>query len=198
MSISFREPPAEASNAVLEAMKKLAAGKSFATPKLRDAPADKLGLKFPMLAVHVPLDKIEPRRPLQSMVESPLWRFLVTAGDGQAIAAVHAMEVGTGSWRLGEVGEGPSIEGTEVALEKANADRKFAGAVYEPVLLQAPAIALVALWLRGPEAGVDRLIPIPPSSASFVAYEVLPPDVFLEQVTAAAATVPRRDTTRGG
>jgi hypothetical protein len=199
MTISFPEAPTPARAAVLDALKKMGEAHSFLTPRLRDADPKTLDLKYPMRATHLRLDRIDPKRSqtLSDLVEPPLWRFLVSAG-GKAIAAAYAIEAGASNWRLGEIAEGPSVDGTETAIETALKDDRFKRLAYEPTLVQAPALSLVGLWLRGPEPDADQVVPIPPSSKPFISFKVLAAASFVTRVVRLAATIPQHASARGG
>lgn len=199
MTISFPEAPTSARTALLDALKKMGEAHSFMTPRLRDADPKGLDLKYPLGAMHLRLDRIDPtrRQTLHDLVEPPLWRFLVSAGR-KTIAAAYAVEAGTANWRLGEIAEGPSAEGTEIAIQTVMKDDRVKRGVYEPVLLQAPALLLVALWLRGPQPDADLVVPIPPSSKPFAAFKVLAARSFVARVIRLAATIPQHGSVRGG
>ncbi len=199
MTISFPEAPTPARAAVLDALKKMGEAHSFLTPRLREADPKALDLKYPLAAMHVRLDSIDPRKSqtLRDLVEPPLWRFLVTAGK-TAIAAAYAVEDGAGNWRLGEIAEGPSVEGTETAIQAALNNERFQPQAFEPALVQAPALALVGLWLRGPEPDADWWMPIPPASKPFIAFEPQAATSFVTHVSRLAATVPQHNSARGG
>jgi hypothetical protein len=199
MTISFPEAPTPARAAVLDALKKRGEAHSFLTPRLRDADPKTLDLNYPLRATYLRLDRIDPRKSqtLRHLVEPPLWRFLVTAGT-TVIAAAYAVEDGAANWRLGEIAEGPSVEGTEVAIQAALKDERFVRLAFEPALVQAPALALVGLWLRGPEPDADWWMPIPPVSKPFIAFEVQAATSFVTHVTRLAATIPEHASARGG
>jgi len=201
MTIAFAEAPSEARNAVLDALKTRGKAGSLLTPQLRAADPNLLDILYAVRTVHLPLDKIDPKdnpqKPLRQLVEAPLWRFQVTAGS-KAIAAAYGVEVGAGTWRLGEVAEGPVVAGTEAAIDKANKDPNFQRIRYEPVLLQAPALAVVALWLRAPDPANDVVLPIPPSKPPFSAFSTIPPTGFVARLYEKAQTIPRDATTSGG
>ena len=199
MTISFPEAPTPARAAVLDALKRMGEAHSFMTPRLRDADPKALDLKYPLRAAHLRLDRIDPTKSqtLSDLVEAPLWRFLVSAGN-KTIAAAYAIEAGAANWRLGEIAEGPSVEGTEVAIQTAQEDERFKQVVYEPALVQAPALSMVGLWLRGPEPDADYVVPIPPSPKPFVAFRTLAAPRFVTHVAQLAATIPQHASARGG
>src|SRR4029450_11626394 len=101
MTIAFPDAPLEARNAVLSALKQRAGAKSLLTPKLRNADASKLDLKYAMRAVSLPVDRIDLHhdpKPLRYLVDLPLWRFLIHTGE-KAIAAAYAVEGDSPNWR---------------------------------------------------------------------------------------------------
>ena len=200
MTIAFPEAPSEARNAVLDALKKRAKEKSFLTPQLQGADPGKLDLRYAMRSVFLPLERIdlhlEPK-PLHELVDAPLWWFLVHTGK-KAIAAAYGVEGGP-NWRIGEVAEGPTVEGTEHAVEAAAKDKELQRTRYEPVLLQAPALDVVAVWLRAPQPSADMVMPIPPSTAPFAnIYQVMKAASFVQRLYEKAANIPRNDSARGG
>jgi hypothetical protein len=153
-----------------------------------------------MRAVHLPVELIDLHhdpKPLHQLVEAPLWRFLIHTGT-KAIAAAYAVGDGGPNWRIGEVAESPTVEGTEVAVETVDGDKELQKVRYEPVLLQAPALDVISLWLRAPHPSADIVMPIPPSTAPFATYKAMPAKDFVKLLYAKAEKIPRDDSARGG
>ncbi len=153
-----------------------------------------------MRAFHLPVERLDlhhARKPLHQLVEAPLWRFLIHTGK-KAIAAAYAVEDGGPNWRIGEVAEDPTVEGTEIAVETVAKDKELQAVRYEPVLLQAPALDVIGVWLRAPQPSGDMVVPIPPSTAPFTVYQVMSAKDFVERLYEKAEKIPRNDSARGG
>jgi hypothetical protein len=160
-----------------------AAARAFALPRLSKATPQALSIAMPHLVVRcnvgaLPGDGIVDERPDR-------WRFLVLEGS-EPIAAATAVR-GKAGFEFGGLEEGPSVRGTADAVSHAETLIDGLTGSFEPVLLIAPTLYLVALWLRdlssrlanGLPGGADMLIPIPPSDAARYPGEVMTPDAFL-------------------
>jgi hypothetical protein len=84
-------------------------------------------------------------------------RFIVMDGD-KPIASAELADQGRGSGF--QATEGPYVESTAAALERAEEDPELAEDV-----LRTPGLYVMALWLKHEQGGTDVLIPLDPAPA---------------------------------
>lgn len=89
-------------------------------------------------------------------------RFIVMDGD-KPIASAEVADQGRGSGF--QATEGPYVESTAAALERAEEDPDLDDDDYEIRLLRIPALYVMALWLKNEQGGTDVLIPLDPTPA---------------------------------
>jgi hypothetical protein len=87
-------------------------------------------------------------------------RFIVMDGD-KPIASAEVADQGRGSGF--QATEGPYVESTAAALERAEEDPDLDDDDYEIRLLRIPALYVMALWLKNEQGGTDVLIPLDPT-----------------------------------
>lgn len=208
MTITISKVPDAAVKMVAKVLVERAASASFTLPKLAAAALGSLLLAFPHRVAHLPLDAIRPYADLRGVTVDAGWRFLVherrqldAAGKDRGeesdvfvpIASVTAAEVGDGSFQLGEFNEGPFVEGTEIAVRHAEKLQVVRDGRFEAVLLLAPAVHVIALWLQDRNGDADILMPIPPSDAALAPLRPITPRAFLEILHSLAERVRRGD-----
>jgi hypothetical protein len=190
MAIIASDAPRAALDAVRNGLiAKIRAG-SLTSPKLIRAVtlANDLSISFPHRAAFLSRDAIKRESALRDAAEIGIgnWRFLVLeeepmkAGQGRdhesmpaciAIAAASAAVTEDENYKLGEINEGPFVEGTCKAVEDAQKLETVKTGSFEVVLLLAPAIYVAALWLRNRDGGADIILTIPPSDARLVPFQ---------------------------
>jgi hypothetical protein len=89
-------------------------------------------------------------------------RFIVMDGD-KPIASAEVADQGRGSGF--QATEGPYVESTAAALERAEEDPDLDDDDYEIRVLRIPALYVMALWLKNEQGGTDVLIPLDPTPA---------------------------------
>lgn len=89
-------------------------------------------------------------------------RFIVMDGD-KPIASAELADQGRGSGF--QATEGPYVESTAAALERADEDPELAEDDYEIRVLRIPGLYVMALWLKHEQGGTDVLIPLDPAPA---------------------------------
>jgi hypothetical protein len=87
-------------------------------------------------------------------------RFIVMDGD-KPIASAEVADQGRGSGF--QATEGPYVESTAAALERAEEDPDLDDDDYEIRVLRIPALYVMALWLKNEQGGTDVLIPLDPT-----------------------------------
>lgn len=109
-------------------------------------------------------------------------RFIVMDGDQPIASAEVADQDGSGF----QANEGPYVESTAAAIERAERDPELADDDYEVRLLRIPALYVVALWLKNERGGADVLIPLDPAPAPLEAGRKYEPAEVLRAVVEAA------------
>lgn len=105
------------------------------------------------------------------------WRYLIYSDDRCVAAGYADSQDGQHSAVLNR---GPFVESTRAAIELAESLPQVKSAVYEPALLAVPALYVLALWLRSPNAAAPAiLIPLSPKPAqltqrTYAAEELVP------------------------
>jgi hypothetical protein len=135
---------------------------------------------------------------LRKVAENRSWRFLVherrsaIAKDGTpsgaeehvpiaaATAAATGAKDGAEEYQLGELNEGPFVEGTEKAIRSAEELEEVRKGHFEASLLIAPAVYVAALWLQNRDGDSDIILTIPPSNPALVPYRPMTPEAFLD------------------
>jgi hypothetical protein len=112
-------------------------------------------------------------------------RFIVMDGD-KPIASAEVADQGRGSGF--QATEGPYVESTAAALERAEEDPDLDDDDYEIRLLRIPALYVMALWLKNEQGGTDVLIPLDPTPSPLEAGRKYAPAELLS-----ALAEPARD-----
>jgi hypothetical protein len=165
MPIDPASVPQPAIAALERAIQQQAARSTFATTKLRGADVSTLERSAPHRVAYLPLGRIGLGSNLREMTEPGGWRFLLHEGAKEAIAAARLEEVDN-EFVLAELGEGPFVTGTETAIRFAEEIDAVRSGRFEPVLLVASEVSVVALWLVDLDGNNDIVIMIPTSPAS--------------------------------
>ncbi len=191
-------PPA-ALGAVRKEMARRLALHAEGTPGAEKPP---LVVGFPHRVAYLPLSEIRRGRSLRAIAQFQSWRFLIqeprraAAAEADAtapperhvaIASATAARSEDGDYRLAGVTEGPLVEGTEMAVRKAEELDAVHKGRFEPILLVAPAIYVAALWLQQRDGPDDIVLTIPPSNPALKAYEPMPASAFVDALAKIAA-----------
>jgi hypothetical protein len=173
------EPPPTALEVVRRAVEHRAVTATFTTGNLMSAQPETLALSTPHRVAFLALDHMRPKCDLNKLVHWVGWRFLIHGPD-KSIAAIRASPKKEGGYELGEITEGPFVSGTEEAIERAESLDDVRNGDYEAILLFAPEVYVVALWLRDRVCHNDIFLALPGSNPKFVPFKPMALDEFLE------------------
>jgi hypothetical protein len=186
-----------AAEVVQQALRRGAHRGQFQLPKLAAAMPASLFLSFPHRYAHLPLNALRrSRRDISSCAVNMGWRFLVQQRRIDAakttfdpIAAITAIDIGGGRFVLGETNESPFVQGSQTAVRRAELLEVVREQSFEAVLLSAPAVYVVALWLSSKTGGGGMVLPIPPLPPGVIPYEPVTEADFLKTLSALARSV---------
>jgi hypothetical protein len=120
---------------------------------------------------------------LRSAVQKKGWRFFVHNGD-KVVATVNSSMSGKGKHGFSNITHGPFVAGTERAIRRAELLEPVRNGRFELLLLQVPAIHLVALWLRNLNSKADLIMPVSPAPKGLRAYHAIPTNDFVVALAA--------------
>jgi hypothetical protein len=153
-------------------------------------------LSTPHRVAYLRLDEIRSDADLRSVARFESWRFLlheagqtVHTEETSDLVLVGAATVHASTNSYSGLSIGPFVAGTEEAIRKAENSPRVKGGSFEAILLIAPAVYVIALWLRDLVHSDDFVMPIPPVSAPFRPYEETSPAVFLTALNELAEKV---------
>ena len=172
MPLQVSKPPVAAEKAVRSMLGRIVATDSDYVPALRSASRDSLATSTPHRIAVLGLDRIHAGMSLRSAVQKKGWRFFVHNGD-KVVATVNSSLNGKGKHGFSNITYGPFVAGTERAIRRAELLEPVRKGRFEPLLLQVPAIHLVALWLRNLKDHADLIMPISPAPKGLRAYRAL-------------------------
>jgi hypothetical protein len=151
---------------VEQAMKARLARSAFTTSNLRQVTSRALHRSFPHRVAHLSLDQVRRGHDLRQATRPGGWRFLIHERD-KTIAAARVVEDGAAAYRLGEFSEGAFVTGTEQVVRFAERELDAVrNGHFEPVLLMAPEIFVIALWLQNLAGGADYILTVPTAAAA--------------------------------
>jgi hypothetical protein len=154
---------------------------------------------MPHRVAYLRLDEISPDSDLRKVTRISEWRFLVHDAvpftlDGAASGAsdldlVGAATVDASSNEYIGLDEGPFVAATERAIRSAEGFEEVQNGHYEAILLSAPAVYVMALWLRDREGTADIVVPMPPVDGALAKYEKMRPAEFMRVLDRLAEAV---------
>lgn len=190
MPLQIAKPPRAAEKAVHSMLGRLIAEDPDLVPALRSASLSSLSISTPHRVAVLEVDQIDNGRSLRSVAQKKGWRFLVH--HGKAVVATINTSVGRkGKHQFGHITDGPFVTGTERAIRRAEALEPVQNGRFELLLLQAPAIHVVALWLRNLENGADLIVPIKPAPEPLRPNHALSTSDFMAAAAEIASEVQR-------
>jgi hypothetical protein len=195
MPLQVSKPAVAAEKAVSSMLARIVAADADYVPALRSASPDSLAISTPHLIAVLGLNRIRARMSLRSAAEKKGWRFFVHHGD-KVVATINSAMRGEGKHGFSNITTGPFVAGTERAIRRAELLESVQKGRFEPLLLQAPAIHLVALWLRNLDTKEDLIMPISPAPKPLRAYHALSTRDFVA-VAVDLASRARRDHAEG-
>jgi len=160
---------------------RIAATDSGYVSALQSAAPGSLAISTPHRIAVLALDRIHAGMSLRSAVEKKGWRFFVHRGD-KVVATVNSSISSKGKHGFSNITDGPFVTGTEQAILKAERLDPVRKGLFEPLLLQVPAIHLISLWLKNLERDADLLMPIPPTPRGVPAYQAAPASEFVATI----------------
>jgi hypothetical protein len=153
---------------VKSTIKEFSRKRQFRTRALRQArPAD-LRLAAPHPVYTLTLQDAVGQQSVDAATATA-WRYLVQDGR-KAIASAEALLRGPQEVEsFSRFNEGPFVRSTERAIVMAESLPDVADGTYEVRVLQAPAVYVVALWLKDRRGDQDILIPLDPAPSELEA-----------------------------
>lgn len=190
MPLQVSKPAVAAEKAVRSMLARIVATDVDYVPALRSASRESLAISTPHLIAVLGLNQIRAGMSLRSAAQKKGWRFFVHHGD-KVVATINSSMRGNGKHGFSNITEGPFVTGTERAIRRAELLESVQKGRYEPLLLQVPAIHLVALWLRNLDTKNDLIMPISPAPKPLRAYQALSTRDFVAVVTELASRAQR-------
>ncbi len=190
MPLQVSKPPAAAEKAVRSVLGRIIATDGDYVPALRSASAGSMAISTPHRIAVLGLDRIHVGMSLRSAVQEKGWRFLVLNGD-KVVATVNSSISGKGKHGFSNITDGPFVSGTERAIRRAESLDSVQKGRFELLLLQVPAIHIVALWLRNLQHDDDLIMPISPAPKPLRPYQAVSAKDFIDVLAELAARAKR-------
>jgi hypothetical protein len=190
MPLQVAKPPIAAQKAVLSMLGRIVATDADLVPALRSAAPGFVAISTPHRVAVLGLDRIHGGMSLRSEAQTKSWRFLVHNGD-KVVATANSSKTGKGRYVLAHLTDGRFVGGTEQAIRRAERLDSVGKGRFEPLLLQVPAVHVVALWLRNLDNEDDLIMTVPPAPRPLRSYQVLSVPHFIAVLTTLASEVKR-------
>jgi hypothetical protein len=190
MPLQVAKPPTAAQNAVRSMLRRMVAADADHMFALRAAASSTMAISTPHRVAILGLDRIHSGMSLRSAAHKKGWRFLVHSGE-KVVATANSSTSGKGKHGFAHITEGRFVAGTERAIRHAERLESVRKGRFEPLVLQVPAIHVVALWLRNLDTGDDLIMPISPAPKPLRAYHPLSTENFVAVLTELASQVER-------
>jgi hypothetical protein len=186
MPLQVSKPAVAAEKAVSSMLGRILAAETDYVPALRSAASSSLAISTPHRIAVLAIDRISAGMSLRSAVHEKGWRFFVHRGD-KIVATINSAASGKGRHGFSNITAGPFVSGTVRAIRRAERLESIKKGRFEPMLLQIPAIHVVALWLRNLDNDADLIMPIPPTPRGMRSYRMVPADQFVAKIANLAA-----------
>ena len=190
MPLEISKPPRAAEKAVHSMLGRLIAADPDLVPALQSASLRSLAVSTPHRVAILGLDRIDNGDSLRSAAQKKGWRFLVHNGK-KVVATINTSLGRKGKHQFGHITVGPFVVGTERAIRLSERLEPVKSGRFELLLLQAPAIHVVALWLRNLENDADLIVPIKPAPKPLRPNRAVLPPKFMAVVAKLALQVQR-------
>lgn len=190
MPLQVTKPPTAARKAVHSMLARMVTTAADHVSALRSATPTSVAISTPHRVAVLDLDRIRSGMSLRTSAHKKGWRFLVHNGD-KVVATANSSMAGKGKHSFAHITHGKFVAGTERAIRRAEHLDKVRNGRFEPLLLQVPAINVVALWLRNLDKGDDLLMPISPAPKPLRPYHALSTGDFVAVLTELAYRVQR-------
>jgi hypothetical protein len=191
MPLQVTKPPLAAQKAVHSMLARIVATDVDHVYALRSASPGSMAISTPHRVAVLGLDRIHKGMSLRRAAQKKGWRFLVHNGD-KVVATANSTTNGKGKHGFARITDGRFVTGTERAIRRAELLEPVQKGRFELLLLQAPAIHVVALWLRNLDSDDDLIMPIAPSPKPLRPYHALSARDFVA-VAAELASQAQRD-----
>jgi hypothetical protein len=191
MPLQVSKPAVAAEKAVSSMLGRILATETDYVAALRSAASSSLAISTPHRIAVLALDRIRTGMSLRSAVHKKGWRFFVHRGD-KVVATINSAPGGKGRHVFSNITTGPFVLGTVCAIRRAERLESVKKGRFEPMLLQVPAIHVVALWLRNLDNDADLIMPIPPTPRGVRSFRIVPTGKFVAKIAKLAAQK-RRD-----
>jgi hypothetical protein len=97
------------------------------------------------------------------------WRHILPPSGKNRLMVEVTVDERTGAHRFAALNNGPFAEAVQREVAAASQDPVVRAGDYDLAVLQIPAMAVVAVWLRGRDGSDDVVIPVAPTDPSLVA-----------------------------
>lgn len=199
MPVTRSDPPAEAEEAVRTALQQFATVPEERLHALAGTRPAELAPTEPHPVFNLGLSDLTSARGRGlGTLQATGWRYLLRQAD-QVVASAEALVPESGPALFSHFNQGPFVESTAAALERAEGLPEMRDGSFELRLLHVPALYTMALWLHG-DGDDDILIPLAPAPPDVEPNRPYPAAELLELLADKAADIPQLapDDTRGG
>jgi hypothetical protein len=172
MPLQVAKPPSAARKAVHSMLVRIVATDADHVSALRSASPDTVAMSTPHRVAVLDLDRIHSGMSLRSAAHKKGWRFLVHNGN-KVVASANSSLSRDGKHGFAHITDGRFVAGTERAIRRAEQLDSVRNGRFEPLLLQAPAIHVVALWLRNLDNDDDLIMPLSPAPKPLRPYRAV-------------------------
>jgi hypothetical protein len=186
MPLQVSKPAVAAEKAVCSMLGRIIAPETDYVSALQSAAPTSLAISTPHRLAFLALDRIRAGMSLRSAAQKKGWRFFVHRGD-KIVATINSTVNSKGRHVFSNITEGPFVLGTAEAIKRAERLESVQKGHFEIVLLQVPAIHIVALWLINLEDDADLIIPISPTPRGVRAYRAVSTAKFIVKIANLAA-----------
>jgi hypothetical protein len=188
MPLQVAKAPMAAQKAVHSMVARMVATDNVSA--LRSASPTSVAISTPHRVAVLDLDRIHSGMSLRAAAHTKGWRFLVHNGD-KVVATANSSLKDKGKHGFTHITDGKFVSGTERAIRRAERLDSVRNGRFEPLLLQVPAIHVVALWLRNLDKDDDLLMPISPVPKPLRAYHAVSTRDFVAVLSQLATQVQR-------
>jgi hypothetical protein len=183
MPLQVSKPPVAAEKAVRSMLARIVATDPGYVTGLGSASSDSVAISTPHRIAVLGLDRIHAGMSLRSAAQKRGWRFFVHNGD-KVVATVNSSVSGKGKHGFSNITYGPFVAAMERAIRRAELLEPVRKGRFELLLLQVPAIHLLALWLRNLKNHADLIMPISPAPKGLRAYQAVATADFVVALSA--------------
>jgi hypothetical protein len=188
MPLQVPKPPTAAQKAVHSMLSRIVTSHADHVSALRSPSA--VAISTPHRVAILGLDRIQSGMSLRAAAHKKGWRFLVHNGD-KVVATANSSISGKGKHAFAHMTDGRYVNGTERAIRRAELLESVQKGRFEPLLLQVPAIHVMALWLKNLDNDDDLIMPLSPAPKPLRPYRALSTQAFVAVVTELASQVQR-------